>query len=448
KLEKEKLEKEKLEKEKLEKEKLEKEKLEKEKLEKEKLEKERLEKAGISPEITNIADAIAGRQVKEKVIKQKSEIIIPEMPSVEQLAEQAELSSFAEKAKARELENKKTSEKEKEIQRIKLEQEAEKSLIELRKKKEETDEEKLRRITNATFDTEEAISNVLEEKIPFEQRKKEIELEIERAEKKLDLILERKERIEEVKKTIEDQENSSKSVDEKRTFEKERWKIEDQRNDVGLEQEEKEDEIKSLKAQLNECSYNFEKIVSKERELNLELEILRRDREDILLEQQKRVIQTDLEKIETEAFAIKDKMFENTKLKNELDRKLSDIKNREKLSEEEIKILEKRTDAAGTENEIRALEQQRKSAERARRDVETERWKIEDSLSKAEKERDKLKERYQLISGEIKVFRDKVSDINEKKEQNIKIQISQISDRVKNKEAVEEEKIEEDAEDE
>jgi predicted nucleic acid-binding Zn-ribbon protein len=355
------------------------------------------------------------------------------MPSIEQLTKQAEMDSFSKKANERLIETKKNSEEEEERKKIKIAQEAESNLIEIKKKKEETDEEKLRRITDATFDTEEAIGKVLEEKVPFEQRKEELELEIERAEKKLELITERKERIEEVKKTIEGQENASQNIEEKRTFEKERWKIEDQRNDVVLEQEEKEDEIKSLRAQLNECEYNFEKIISKERELNLELEILRRDREDILLEQQKRTIQTDLEKVETEAFAVKDRMFENTKLKSELEKNLSEIKNKERLSEEEIKILEKRTDAAGTENEIRSLEQQRKNAEKTRRDIETERWKIEDSLAKAEKEREKLKERYQTISGEVKTYRDKISNINIKKEQNIKIQISQISDRVKNK---------------
>ena len=471
KAEKEKLAKEKLEKERLEKEKIEKEKLEKalatEKAEKEKLAKtladekakkeaieiqdpaseqkeeiKSLEKEKISSkpeelnEITSIADAISGRQVKEKIPKTKGDVVIAEIPSIEQLTERAEMDSFAEHAKKKIEENKKEAEIEKEKERIRLAKQAEEKLIEIKKKKEETDEEKLRRITDATFDTEEAISKLLEEKAPFEQRMNELKLEIERAQKKLDLIIERKERIEEVKKTIEGQENTSQSVDEKRAFEKERWRVEDQRNDIVLEQEEKEDELKSLAAQLGECEYNYEKISSKERELNLEIEILRRDREDILLEQQKKSIQTNLEKIEAEAFAIKDQMFENTKLKNELEKNLDLIKNKEKLSEEEIRIIEKRTAAAGTENETRLLQQQRKEAEKTRRDIETERWKIEDSLAKAEKERERLKERYQAVSGEVKAYRDKISEINQKKEQNIKIQISQISNRIKNKDDV------------
>jgi len=51
---------------------------------------------------------------------------------------------------------------------------------------------------------------------------------------------------------------------------------------IETEQNKKEDEIKSLKLQLKECVLAFEKILTKEKQLNLELEMLRRDREKLI----------------------------------------------------------------------------------------------------------------------------------------------------------------------
>ena len=66
-------------------------------------------------------------------------------------------------------------------------------------------------------------------------------------------------------------------------MEKERWKIEDERNTVEQEKNKKEDEIKSLRLQLNEFNLNFEKILSREKELNMELDLLKRDKNHLIL---------------------------------------------------------------------------------------------------------------------------------------------------------------------
>jgi len=59
---------------------------------------------------------------------------------------------------------------------------------------------------------------------------------------------------------------------------------------IETEQNKKEDEIKSLKLQLKECVLAFEKILTKEKQLNLELEMLRRDREKINLKESAKTI--------------------------------------------------------------------------------------------------------------------------------------------------------------
>ncbi|MFA5087029.1 MAG: hypothetical protein WC470_01855 [Candidatus Paceibacterota bacterium] len=286
------------------------------------------------------------------------------------------------------------------------------------KEKEEDPKEKMRKITDLIFEIEQSITQIADEKIPFEERKKDIEREIDKTKQRLELIIERKKRIEEIKKATEAKEESAGTPEEKRNMEKERWKVEDERNTVELEKNKKEDEIKSLRLQLNEFNLTFEKILAREKELNMELDLLKRDRDKIIYSGEKTELLTDLEKAEVEANSIKELMLDNTDQKNASDKRLSDIAKQEKTIEEEIKVIEKRSDMAVTPDDLRKLEQERKAIEEKRREIEKKRWETEDESRKIETMREELRTKYQGFAANVKSIKDKISTVNEKLDKN------------------------------
>lgn len=281
-------------------------------------------------------------------------------------------------------------------------------------KKIDENEVKLEKIAEATFELEEKLKKVAEEKAPFEKRTMEIDEEINNIKKKLDLILERKAKVDEIKKDLEAKESIAQTPEEKRATEKERWKVEDDRNTIEKEKDEKEDEIKSLRLQMRECELNSEKVLTKEKEINQELEILRRDRDRIILGQTKQDLLKRLEPLEGEIDKIKREMFENTKLKDKSDKGLNDIKMREKAVEDEIKILERRQAEAKDEVILRDIETRRRTIEESRRQLEKDRWDVEDKMGDLEEKRKLIKEKYQEVAAQVKQIKAELTEIEEK----------------------------------
>lgn len=281
-------------------------------------------------------------------------------------------------------------------------------------KKIDENEVRLEKIAETTFDLEEKLKKVKEENAPFEKGRKEIEEEIDNIKKKLDLILERKNKVDEIKKDLEAKESLAQTPEEKRGVEKERWKVEDNRNTIEKEKDEKEDEIKSLRLQLRECDLNAEKILSKEKEITQELEILKRDRDRIILSQTKLDLEKRLQPLETEIDNIKREMFENTKLKDKSDKALNDIKIKEKTVEDEIKILERRQNETKDEVILRDIETRRRTIEDSRRKLEKERWDVEDKMGDLEEKRKLIKEKYQEVAAQAKQIKSELGEIEEK----------------------------------
>ena len=108
---------------------------------------------------------------------------------------------------------------------------------------------------------------------------------------------------------------------QKREIEKERWKTEEQRNMIEDDKNEKEDEVRSLKLQLKECDLALEKYVAKEKQLNMQLDILRKDHEKTMFGQKQKQLLIELEKVGRRGFEIKEKNILEGK---DLD-KISDI---------------------------------------------------------------------------------------------------------------------------
>jgi hypothetical protein len=275
-------------------------------------------------------------------------------------------------------------------------------------------EEKLAKIAEATFELEESLKGINEEKAPFDKRKNEIEEEVENIKKKLELILEKKNKIDEIKKDLEAKEALAKTPEDKRAVEKERWRVEDERDGIEKEKYDKEDEIKSLRLQIRECDLNAEKVIAKEKDAIQQLEILKRDRDRIILGQTKKDLEERLEPLSQEVENIKREMFENTKQRDKSDKGLTDIGLREKAVEDEIKILERRQNETTDEVILRDIELRRRTAEENRRKLEKDRWEIEDRTKDLEEKRKIIKEKYQEVAAQIKQIKDELLGIEEK----------------------------------
>lgn len=275
-------------------------------------------------------------------------------------------------------------------------------------------EEKLAKIAESTFDFEEILKGVNEEKTPFEKRKKEIEDEVDNIKKKLELILEKKNKADEIKKELESKESIAQTPEEKRAIEKERWRVEDERNEIEKEKYEKEDEIKSLRLQIRECDLNAEKVMAKEKDTIQQLEILKRDRDRIILGQTKKDLEERLKPLNQEVEDIKKEMFDNTKQRDKSDKGFTDIGLKEKAVEDEIKILERRQGETTDEVILRDIELRRRTAEEGRRKLEKDRWEIEDKVKDLEEKRKIIKEKYQEVAAQIRQIKDELLSIEEK----------------------------------
>lgn len=359
-----------------------------------------LEPQPIEPKELNLEDAVESEEtLLEEMTGQSTEL------TIEELNQKPTIS-------LEELSPKLKKDKSKNIQKQAESLDLEDNLI--TSQKQEDPKEKLRKLTDLIFELEQNLEQIAEEKIPFEERKKDIEREIAKSKERLDLISERLKKIDEIKKRIEAQEATATTIEEKRNLEKERWKVEDERNAVEEEKNKKEDELKSLRLQLNEFNISYEKILAREKELNLELSSLKRDKENLLLQQEKNTLLPKLEEIQTEANNIRELMADNSAQKESIEKRINDIAKEEKSIEEEIRTLEKRVGLTVPEVEVKKIEKSLKDAEEKRRAIEQKRWEAEDELERCEKIRADLRNKYQYYSAEAQKIKNQIMEINKK----------------------------------
>jgi chromosome segregation ATPase len=165
---------------------------------------------------------------------------------------------------------------------------------------------------------------------------------------------------------------------------------------------------------MRECDLNAEKILGKEKAITQELEILKRDKDRIILGQTKLELEKRLKPLEEEIEKIKREMFENTKLKDKSDKNLNDIRMKERGVEDEIKILERRQGETKDEDVLRDIENRRRTIEETRRQMEKDRWDVEDKMSDLEEKRKLIKEKYQEVAAQAKQIKAELMEIEEK----------------------------------
>ena len=359
------------------------------------------------PEIQPIIETPVEEEPAPEPVKEEPAFVVPELPK-EDSVEIPEVLPSAKELGLEEPELPSPKELGLEEPKEEVKEEEEEIIVE------DPNEVKLRLIAEKTFDIEDKLKIIAEEKAPFEKTKAEINEQIDNLKKKLDMILEKKKGLDLVKKEIEEKELASTSPDDKRGFEKERWKIEEERTACEKEKDDKEDEIKSLKLQIRECDLNCEKVLVREKDLNQELQILTKDRDRIILGQAKEELVKKMQPLESEIEKIKREMFENTKIKDKAEKNLTEIIFREKSIEDEIKLLEKREGEAKEEAVIRDIETRRRSAEDKRRALEKDRWDHEDKVKDVEEKRGIIKEKYQEIATRVRQIKKEILEIEEK----------------------------------
>jgi DNA repair exonuclease SbcCD ATPase subunit len=249
--------------------------------------------------------------------------------------------------------------------------------------------------------------NLIGQGVSFEEKRKEIENEIEKSEKRLELISERKKRIESMKKEIEKQEGEAKTPEERRKAEQQRRIVEDERNRIEEERNKKEAELKVMKLQLKE----WDKFYFEKNAWNTDFE---KSLETVVLEEEKQNLLIDLQKIETRASDLKELLHDTSSQREVINKKLSEIVAEEKSVEKEIRTIEDKAASGLPEEETRKLEKERKIAEEKRRFVEQTRWEIEDELQKIENVYSQIKAEYGVLPGDIANVKKKLEIVNHK----------------------------------
>jgi chromosome segregation ATPase len=247
--------------------------------------------------------------------------------------------------------------------------------------------------------------------VSFEDKRKEIENEIEKAEKRLELLFERKKRIEQLKKEIEDREAKAKTPEERKDAEQQRRIVEDERNLVEENLAKKQEEVKLMKLQLKD----WDKFYYEKTEWNPDFE---KSLDSLILEEEKQNLMIDLEKIQTRTTGLKNLLHDTAAQREVLNKKLSEINKAEDSAEKEIKSLEEKINSTSSED-ARTLEDQRRAAEERRRELEQARWEAEDELSKLEDVYTRLKAEYQVMPLDINNIKEKLALINKKMDEQI-----------------------------
>lgn len=243
--------------------------------------------------------------------------------------------------------------------------------------------------------------------LSFEEKKKEIENEIEKSEKRLELLMERKKRLEEMKKDTEKKEEEAKTPTERRVAEEQRVAIENERNVVEEERDKKESEIRLLKLELKGWDkFNFEKTDWKvDLDKNLDLSILDEEKQNLLI---------DLQRIETRTSQLREFMHDISAQREVLNAKLSEISGVEKDAQTSIKDFEVKLDTPLSVDEAKDLEHQRNAFEEKRRAAEEARWDAEDEIEKIETIYSKVKSEYEVIPVNVNNIKDRLALINKK----------------------------------
>ncbi|MFA5178093.1 MAG: hypothetical protein WC427_00865 [Candidatus Paceibacterota bacterium] len=264
---------------------------------------------------------------------------------------------------------------------------------------------------SAEKDSSNNLKHSLPQGMSFEDKRKEIENEIEKAEKRLELLFERKKRIEQLKKEIESKEAKAKTPEERKDAEQQRRIVEDERNLVEENLAQKKEEVKLMKLQLKD----WDKFYYEKTEWNPDFE---KSLDSLVLEEEKQNLMLDLEKIQTRTTGLKNLLHDTAAQREVLNKKLSEINKAEEMAEQEIKSLEEKINSTSSE-ETREIEALRRSTEEKRRELEQARWEAEDELDHLENVYTKLKAEYQVMPLDINNIKEKLALINKKMDEQI-----------------------------
>ncbi|HEC30644.1 MAG TPA: hypothetical protein ENI66_01355 [Candidatus Yonathbacteria bacterium] len=220
----------------------------------------------------------------------------------------------------------------------------------------------------------------------FTKEKKSINLQ-------LAPIKEQEELVESSIVEIEKHEAATSSMEERHSFEKQRWDLEDGRKKLESQKWELSKEVEKIEDSIHKSEATHTEIQIKKNNSIEQLQSLDKQEDRIHLEFELSEISQKKQALELQWIKFSNKQKE--------EESLLDTTMKEEFSiEKQKKIVEGKEHAAESSQEERGFEEERQDIESKRRGLEEKRWKLEETLSKTKTIVEKLKPEYQDALGE------------------------------------------------
>src|SRR3989344_5313619 len=149
---------------------------------------------------------------------------------------------------------------------------------------------------DAREELEREMQRLLEKKGPLEQEINDLLEKETKLQESLDEVLRKEDAVEKEERAIEEREKSAGSTADKKELEKQRWETEEKRRKIEKERWEWEEEIGRVKEDLKRVESDYQRILSREKELSLKLNPKRPADERAGMAKNQRVFESQIQK--------------------------------------------------------------------------------------------------------------------------------------------------------
>src|SRR3989338_7243411 len=126
-------------------------------------------------------------------------------------------------------------------------------------------------LTEERLSLDRELQNIATRKIPLETETSQLSKREKQLQESLDEVLRKEDAVEKEERAIEEREKSAGSTADKKELEKQRWETEEKRRKIEKERWEREEEIGKVKEDLKRVESDYQRILSREKELSLKL---------------------------------------------------------------------------------------------------------------------------------------------------------------------------------
>lgn len=246
--------------------------------------------------------------------------------------------------------------------------------------KKEDREAMRRKLLGAKRQVLEILASLPEKQKPYQQKRKQLETELQLSQSDLEEVLKTEKEIEKQQKEIEEKEGRAQDFEEKHSLERKRWLIEQKRRDLEKEKWDKEDKFNKLQGEVSKIASVLEKFSKEEQEWQRKKQEILRRLESMKLQEEREAIMEKIKTLKGQGGAIMLKRERLSRQKNGLETKLKIVREEEASLERETKEIGEKEKKVGTLAEQKELVQARWHIEERRKQAESKRWLLEKDL--------------------------------------------------------------------